>query len=137
MADVLDKRSRTVLAVVALGALTMAAFGWHAWNQGPAGDSIDNNIGYLLLWPLFAGLLAWGRIRFRQLERDSATAVRNRFQDNVTREITSELLPLRSNGPDDPDPAMDAYNRYLADLNARELRHHLRAAGLDISDSPH
>ncbi|MEU1209467.1 hypothetical protein [Nocardia sp. NPDC005825] len=102
----------------------------------PAWDSIDYNLGYFLLWPLFVGFLVGGWIRFRQLERESAAQERNRLQDSMTRDLADGMPPARPAISIEPDPAMDAYNRYLADLNARELRHHLRSAGLDVFDSP-
>ncbi|SUA79642.1 Glucitol operon activator [Nocardia otitidiscaviarum] len=127
-----DKRRLTLVgAVVSAAAAMLLLLGWLAWGRG-SGYGVDDNPGYVLLFPVFAGFFLWGLVRFRAMERDAALTEGNPLSDGEIREIPAGLLPARGAAASDTDRAMDAYNRYLAELNARELQHHLRAAGLDV-----
>ncbi|WP_306363979.1 transcriptional regulator [Nocardia sp. CC227C] len=127
-----DKRRLTLVgAVLSAAAAMLLLLGWLAWGRG-YGYGVDDNPGYVLLFPVFAGFFLWGLVRFRAMERDAAVADSKPLSDRGSREIPAGLLPAREAAVSDTDRAMDAYNRYLAELNARELRHHLREAGLDV-----
>lgn len=109
----------TAVVCVVLGA-------WH-WSRTESALGVDQNIGYVLLWPLFAGFLIFAAVRARRLERESMVA----RHENLSAATVLPPLPW-SRPPSADDIELAAYNRYLADLNAREMRHKLRAAGLDI-----
>ncbi|MET8778923.1 transcriptional regulator [Nocardia sp. NPDC004654] len=122
--------SKRAVLLLVLTAVVCAVLGaWH-WSRTESALGIDQNIGYVLLWPLFAGFLIFAAVRARRLERESMLA----RDENLWAAATVHQPPLPwSRPPSADDIELAAYNRYLADLNARELRHKLRAAGLDIS----
>ncbi|MBF6330945.1 transcriptional regulator [Nocardia transvalensis] len=129
-------KQRTAIVVLVGAVMVLLVVGWRAWDHGPRTVAVDNNIGYVLLWPLFAAFLVWGWLRFRALERQRPADTASRAKEHLSREVPAELLPTRPMRPHHADPALDAYNTYLAELNARELQQHLRAAGLDIGEPP-
>ncbi|MGV9414331.1 transcriptional regulator [Nocardia sp. NPDC003693] len=106
----------TVLALLGLG-------GWQ-WRRVDLTAGIDHNLGYALLWPAFAGFVVAAFLRFGR----PATAGRRKPE---SRELPAGLLPHRNTSADAEDADLAAYNAFLAALNDRELRVHLRAAGLE------
>ncbi|WP_067788099.1 hypothetical protein [Nocardia amikacinitolerans] len=119
---------RTVLLLVLTAVVCVVLGGWQ-WSRTESVLGIDQNIGYVLLWPLFAGFLIFASVRARRLERESMVA----HPENcwaAAETVRRRPMPCPQSAD---DVELAAYNRYLADLNARELRHKLRAAGLDIS----
>ncbi|MCP2288902.1 transcriptional regulator [Nocardia amikacinitolerans] len=120
---------RTVLLLV-LTAVVCVVLGAWQWSRTESAIGVDQNIGYVLLWPLFAGFLIFASVRTRRLEREAMVA----HPENCWAAAEAVSRPRPLPGPQSADDIeLAAYNRYLADLNARELRHKLRAAGLDIS----
>lgn len=120
---------RAVLLLVLTAVVCVVLGGWQ-WSRTESVLGVDQNIGYVLLWPLFGGFLIFAAVRARRLERESMVA----HPENcwAAAETVRRPQPLSGSRSAD-DIELAAYNRYLAELNARELRHKLRAAGLDIS----
>ncbi|MGX1804712.1 transcriptional regulator [Nocardia sp. NPDC055321] len=110
----------TVLALLGLG-------GWQ-WRRVDLTAGIDHNLGYALLWPAFAGFLVAAYLRFGRPATDTADA---RRRTPESRELPMGLLPHRTTSAHSEDEDLAAYNAFLAALNDRELRVHLRAAGLE------
>jgi DNA-binding transcriptional regulator of glucitol operon len=120
-----------------LVALLVAAFvaaclrlGWWQWQRfGLTGSG--QNLGYTFQWPTFAlfAILMWWRLS--KLE-----AQRRRQHASEPAELTSPAKPTASSTgrddparpatadqaetSDDPDDELAAYNRYLAQLHAKE-----------------
>ncbi len=104
---------RHVLVVLAVG----ACFGFGRWQYGRAvqRDSILN-WSYTVEWTLFGlfSLLCWGWLLRDELRGGPAEPVQEapvRVYQPVAPPVTEE-----------EDPELAAYNRYLAELNAKESR---------------
>lgn len=102
-----------VLALVA--AAECLALGWWQWTRFESVGGTAQNLGYALQWPLFAGFVIYAYRRFVQLERDGGV---QEVPHSEPTEIPTDLLPPRpAAAVYEPDPVMDEYNRYLAELN--------------------
>ncbi|NEW48484.1 hypothetical protein GV792_00235 [Nocardia cyriacigeorgica] len=94
---------------------------------------VDNNVGYTLLGPLFAVFVLIAVVRARRLAQASTRPeVLMVREAGAQRRQCSEMPPLPSPSMPIEDVELARYNRYLAELNAREIRDELRAAGLDV-----
>jgi DNA-binding transcriptional regulator of glucitol operon len=64
--------------LVLAAALTCLRLGWWQWNVFEATRGTAQNLGYALLWPVFAGSFIYMWLRFLQLEsaRDAAESTR-------------------------------------------------------------
>lgn len=112
------------MIVAALGCL---ALGWWQWSRFQSAGGTGQNLGYALQWPLFAGFVVYAYRRFVRLEQestDNADAPIRLVDPAKATEIPDGLLPPRPSGHradhDRDDPVLAEYNRYLAELNARD-----------------
>lgn len=120
-------------------ALTSAAIGCVAigawqWSRLDSASGVDQNAGYVLLWPVFGAFLFTAGLTWRRLQRaatGSAHTTAAHLEALATRELPPGLLPARIRRLPETDDATACYNAYLATLNDRDLRQQLRAAGLD------
>ncbi|MCX5042884.1 transcriptional regulator [Aldersonia sp. NBC_00410] len=125
------RRHRPALIVlVVVAALGCLALGWWQWTRFESAGGTGQNLGYALQWPLFAGFVVYAYRRFVQLEdehtgKSSGTGtqpVRATGTETQPTEIPADLLPPRPTAR--PRDALDEqtteYNRYLAELNARD-----------------
>lgn len=105
-------------------AATCLALGWWQWQRGQAGNA--RSFAYALEWPTFAIfiLFMWGRMIYDELRppvsssADSAPAGRT----SPAPALASGSGAAESDGSEE-DPELTAYNRYLAELNARAERY--------------
>nr|WP_206072502.1 transcriptional regulator [Antrihabitans stalactiti] len=106
-----------VLVIVSfVGCLALA---WWQWDRFESASGTGQNLGYALQWPLFAAFVLYAYRRFVQLEAEAAdTDAAPKVEG--PREIPADLLPQRPTARTELDPAMVEYNRYLAELAARE-----------------
>jgi hypothetical protein len=135
---------RQLLVAAALAAFVVACLrlGWWQWQRyhGPGGSL--QNLGYTLQWPTFAVFALFMAWRLRQLERrhraqapQPAEAPEQPEQpgqpepclpaprDRATppTAVSGRAVRRPDGGPEDePDDELAAYNRYLAQLNAKE-----------------
>lgn len=114
-----------VLAVVA--ALGCLALGWWQWTRFESAGGTGQNLGYALQWPLFAAFVVYAYRRFVQLEDEHTDegpdpVARAKRAEAKPTEIPPDLLPPRpmARARDALDEQMTEYNRYLAELNARD-----------------
>ncbi|MFD6793599.1 MULTISPECIES: hypothetical protein [Prauserella salsuginis group] len=131
----------TLLCVAAM----VVCFGlaWWQWDRFSSAGGTFQNLGYVLQWPLFGLFPAFMVWRWRVLSRrraDEATDGSGAEHGHATAQngdpsapVADSREPARrpapkwrrsdSDGSDREDPAdaeLAAYNRYLAELNARD-----------------
>lgn len=124
-------RRLTIVAVCVVSLLVCSALAWWQWERFASAGGTFQNLGYVLQWPLFGLFPAFMFWRMRRLNRTArqteASAPGERAEWGrppsadvpAPRPETSEQAPR----PDDEDPQdaeLAAYNRYLAELNARD-----------------
>ncbi|WP_068275775.1 transcriptional regulator [Aldersonia kunmingensis] len=126
------KRHRPALIVfVVVAAAACLALGWWQWTRFEAVGGTGQNLGYALQWPLFAVFVVYAYRRFVQLEDDRTDPEAPEVgatPESATRakaeptEIPPDLLPHRptAKATDGLDERTSEYNRYLAELNARD-----------------
>lgn len=117
-----------------MSALTCLALGWWQWERFESSSGTGQNLGYALQWPLFAGFAVFAYVRFVRLERESeddGEQTPKPAKDIAPREIPAGILPERPKAARDEDPALADYNKYLADLHAKDLDDQIRRAGLE------
>ena len=110
------------------------ALGWWQWRRGQAGNA--RSFAYALEWPTFAIfiLFMWGRMIYDELRPPASGPARPASTTGTA--PAPELAPgsaaastagpasgLMAASDPDEDPELAAYNRYLAELNARAERY--------------
>ncbi|KAA0022844.1 transcriptional regulator [Antrihabitans cavernicola] len=111
----------SLIILVIVASLGCLALGWWQWTRFESAGGTGQNLGYALQWPLFAGFVVYAYRRFVQLEDEAEDPSSTPKKKVVVREVPVGLLPERpSAARDDQDPQMREYNRYLAELSARE-----------------
>lgn len=99
-----------LLCVVSLvGCVGLAWWQWQRFENGGTWQ----NLGYVLQWPLFGLFPAFMFWRLRKLRTQPRPV---QPESHVAPPPEPDKTPLRQ---DDDDPELAAYNRYLAQLNAR------------------
>ncbi|MFI5779133.1 transcriptional regulator [Nocardia sp. NPDC051570] len=128
-------RRPALILLVIVAAFACLALGWWQWGRYESTGGSAQNLGYALQWPLFAGFVVFAYVRFVRLERETVESENEATETphkaaKVTkpREIPAGFLPERPTAVRDDDPVLAEYNRYLAELNARE-RDTERSAG--------
>ncbi|MBD0323083.1 MAG: hypothetical protein ICV72_06820 [Aldersonia sp.] len=112
-------RRAALIALVMVAALGCLALGWWQWTRYESAAGTAQNLGYALQWPLFAAFCVYAYRRFVQLEAEEQGEKPRPAAPQ--RELSPDLLPERPQArPADVDVAMAEYNRYLAELNARD-----------------
>lgn len=101
------------LCVLALAASVLLA--WWQWTRFESASGTFQNLGYVLQWPLFGifpAFMVWRWRRLRHAEDAKPTAPK----------LTPAPRPAPPRPPasDEPDDELAAYNRFLAQLNARD-----------------
>lgn len=117
------------LAVVL--AATCLVLGWWQWRRGQAGNA--RSFAYALEWPAFAifVLFMWGRMIYDELRPATRRVDRRGSSAEAAAEPAASArgpeAPARAGSADPVDPEeaaeLAAYNRYLAELNARAERY--------------
>ncbi|MTE15909.1 transcriptional regulator [Nocardia aurantiaca] len=142
-------RRPALIVFVVVAFLACLGLGYWQWTRFESGGGTYQNLGYALQWPLFAGFVVWAYVRFVRLEKESvedaapapdtttevtptgAPAARpRRPKAAAPREIPAGILPERPTAAKDEDPELAEYNRYLAELHARDMDDKVRDAGL-------
>ena len=104
-----------VLCVVSLVACVGLA--WWQWGRFKNGGDWQN-FGYFLLWPLFGLFPAFVFWRLRRLRAQPREQAPEQAASHVAPPAETDKTPVRQDD-DSEDPELAAYNRYLAQLNAR------------------
>ncbi|HVV10169.1 hypothetical protein [Amycolatopsis sp.] len=106
-----------VLCLISL--LVCCGLAWWQWDRFESATGTFQNLGYVLQWPLFGLFPAFMVLRIRKLRREAAE------QDEAAPEPAPEL-PKQQRAPrpvlriEEGDDELAAYNRYLAELHARD-----------------
>jgi DNA-binding transcriptional regulator of glucitol operon len=92
------------------------------WQRFESASGTWQNLGYVLQWPLFGLFPAFVFWRMRKLRSEHDAAPPEELDKFEPAEVAP---PPRRRPPvvvrdDDEDPELAAYNRYLAQLNARD-----------------
>ncbi|MEV5837110.1 transcriptional regulator [Nocardia sp. NPDC052112] len=133
-----------LIVLVIVAALACLALGWWQWERFESASGTGQNLGYALQWPLFAGFAVFAYFRFVRLESESEAdantaepkaepgpaKTRRPAKADAPREIPAGLLPERPKAARDDDPVLAEYNKYLAELHAKDIDQHVRDAGL-------
>lgn len=118
----------TAHVVVVLAVVVFPLLGWWQWERAQSVGGGAQNLGYALQWPAFAIILVcvWVKSMRDELHPGrGGDSTRRPYSREETR--PAQGLSLASPGepaldPED-DPELAAYNRYLAQLNARHERY--------------
>jgi hypothetical protein len=120
---------RQAIAAAAFAAFVVACLrlGWWQWQRYRAPGGSLQNLGYTLQWPTFALFALFALWRLRRLERQHRQRppappgppppVPSRPVAAATDDAS---IDDASADDDDADDELAAYNRYLAQLNAKE-----------------
>lgn len=100
-----------LVIIAAWGCLTL---GWWQWTRFQSVSGTFQNLGYALQWPLFAWFCVYAYRHFIRYEQTPPKPRRT----GILTEIPAGLLPERPEYTPKPtdDPALQAYNAYLAEL---------------------
>lgn len=132
---------RLAIALVCLVALVgCCGLAWWQWMRFSSASGTFQNLGYVLQWPLFGLFPAFMVWRIRKLDRQRRAAEAEAASDvDVTRAAGSKAAGQKPEPPvvtstpvvtvdavrapvADEDDELAVYNRYLAELNARDQR---------------
>jgi DNA-binding transcriptional regulator of glucitol operon len=108
-------RRLAIVAVCVISLLGACLLAWWQWNRFESASGTWQNLGYVLQWPLFGLFPAFMFWRVRRL----------RAQESQVRAEPVAPAPAPAPRPrpqvvHEDDDELTAYNRYLAELNAKE-----------------
>ena len=116
-----------MIALCVLSLVVCVGLAWWQWDRFENGGTWQN-LGYVLQWPLFGLFPAFMFWRLRKLRAES----RERAHEPAPTRAESHPAPppepdkpvarqtVPGEGSHDDDPELAAYNRMLAQLNARD-----------------
>ncbi|PWV84787.1 DNA-binding transcriptional regulator of glucitol operon [Prauserella marina] len=136
------------LAIVGVSALSLViccGLAWWQWERFSSAGGSFQNLGYVLQWPLFGLFPAFMFWRIRKLNKQAKAAEQAELAERTERDAEAEVPDMPQQraetrppattartvgnveigeadaGQLDPEDAeLAAYNRYLAELNARD-----------------
>jgi DNA-binding transcriptional regulator of glucitol operon len=115
-----------IVALCVLSLVACVGLAWWQWERFESSSGSWQNLGYVLQWPLFGLFPAFMFWRLRKLRRqhteDQPAEVAPKLTPEpppppAARQDEADETPSTSEDPE--DRALAAYNRYLAELNAR------------------
>jgi DNA-binding transcriptional regulator of glucitol operon len=108
------RRRPALILLVIIAASGCLALGWWQWTRFQSASGTFQNLGYALQWPLFAWFCVYAYRKFVRYEEAPPEPRKNAAMT----EIPPGLLPERPRAAPPPtdDPALQAYNAYLAEL---------------------
>lgn len=134
-AGFLTPRRLTIGVLCLLSLIVCCGLAWWQWNRFESASGTFQNLGYVLQWPLFGLFPAFMVLRIRKLHREAMAADESAGKKPESRQewgrkpvaevpeprpVTPAPRPARPAVPDDEDEELAAYNRYLAELHARD-----------------
>jgi DNA-binding transcriptional regulator of glucitol operon len=113
--------TRLLIGLVCLVSLiACCGLAYWQWTRFESASGTFQNLGYVLQWPLFGLFPAFMVWRIRKLDRErKAKPVESAPEPVVTVEEPKRVVVHRD---DESDDELAAYNRMLAELNARDQR---------------
>jgi DNA-binding transcriptional regulator of glucitol operon len=120
-------RKLTIFVVCVLSLAVCCGLAWWQWERYSSAGGSFQNLGYVLQWPLFGlfpAFMFW-RIRTlaRQKRENEESQVHGGDSVGVPADVPPPRVPSRPavpSNPDEDDPELAAYNRYLAELHTRD-----------------
>lgn len=117
-------RRLTVVVVSVASLLVCLALAWWQWERYESASGTWQNLGYVLQWPLFGLFPAFVFLRMRRLRRQAE--LRDEAEPAEPPAPVGEPAPERprvtQQAAEEADDELAAYNRYLAELHARDER---------------
>ncbi|CNF70273.1 lipoprotein [Mycobacterium tuberculosis] len=98
------------VAILLCGAFI--GFGWWQFDRAQSGN--DRSWAYTFEWPLFAIFVIVMWVKMIRDERDGAAPAPKVIEEPAEDAVKQELIKRH----EEEDPALAAYNRYLARLNS-------------------
>jgi DNA-binding transcriptional regulator of glucitol operon len=146
-------RRLSIAGLCLLSLIVCCGLAWWQWDRYQSASGTFQNLGYVLQWPLFGLFPAFMAYRIRKLRRAALAADEAAQADQTVPRpadrpaVTSpakaagaepgaraarpvlEVPAQRPRAPrlvvhDEEDEELAAYNRYLAELNARDQENH-------------
>jgi len=114
---------RIAIGVLCLICLVVCCgLAWWQWNRFESASGTFQNLGYVLQWPLFGLFPVFMVWRIRKLHRAAVAEDAERPEQAESRKPAPEVPKPRPARivAEEPDDELAAYNRYLAELNARD-----------------
>jgi DNA-binding transcriptional regulator of glucitol operon len=116
-------RRAGIIALCVLSLAVCVGLAWWQWQRFENGGTWQN-LGYVLQWPLFGLFPAFMFWRLRKLRAQTAEAEPElapaRVESHLTPPPEPDKSATRQDAAQDDDPELAAYNRMLAQLNARD-----------------
>lgn len=107
-----------------LSLVVCCGLAWWQWNRFESATGTFQNLGYVLQWPLFGLFPAFMVYRITKLRREAAQArdqePGDAAESRPAPEVPAPRQAARAVVHDEEDDELAAYNRYLADLHARD-----------------
>jgi hypothetical protein len=109
-----------------LSLLLSCGLAWWQWDRFASPSGTFQNLGYVLQWPLFGLFPAFMAYRIAKLRRAAAAGDERENpagdgdRDAVEIPAPSPRRPSVTPSDDEEDDELAAYNRYLAELHARD-----------------
>lgn len=107
-----------MIAVSVLSVLVCCGLAWWQWERFMSAGGTFQNLGYVLQWPLFGLFPAFMFWRMHKLRQQELAEARVPPAAPVVRE--PRPAPIAEPTTGEADDELAAYNRYLAELNARD-----------------
>jgi len=115
-------RRAGIVALCVLSLVACVGLAWWQWQRFESTTGTWQNLGYVLQWPLFGLFPAFMFWRLRTLRaRQHEAPAPAESAPKLTPAAGPEAAPTAPPAArvEDDDPELAAYNRYLAELNAR------------------
>jgi DNA-binding transcriptional regulator of glucitol operon len=114
--NLITPRRLAIAGVCLLSFALCLGLAWWQWERFESATGTWQNLGYVLQWPLFGLFPAFLFWRMRKLRQQQTGA------PEPPRRGAPEARPAvtRAAQQDEPDDELAAYNRFLAELNARD-----------------
>lgn len=112
-------RRLTVIVVSVVSLLACLALAWWQWERYESATGTWQNLGYVLQWPLFGLFPAFVFLRMRKL-RQQAQQQEEAAPERPAASERAEPPAVTRAAPEEADDELAAYNRYLAELHARD-----------------
>ncbi len=106
-------RGLLIAATCVVSLLGACALAWWQWTRFESASGTWQNLGYVLQWPLFGLFPAFMVWRVRRLKERERTQVR-------AEPVPPPRTPAAPAVVHEDDDELTAYNRYLAELNAKD-----------------
>ena len=114
-------RRTGIVALCVLSLAVCVGLAWWQWERFDSASGSWQNLGYVLQWPLFGLFPAFMFWRLRKLRAQHAGDQQQPAPPPLLPppDTAPVAAPQPARPPEDEDPELAAYNRYLAELNAR------------------